>query len=55
LSASCFSFILNIDLIEGCEEVVVLGTKKGEVIEGIVEDEAEEKLSLPITSDLAPP
>jgi hypothetical protein len=46
LLASCFSFILTIDLVEGCAPSVVLGTKKDEVNEGIMEGEAKETLSL---------
>jgi hypothetical protein len=55
LSTSYFSFILTIDLIEGCAPGVLLGTKKDEVVEDIVEGEAEETLSLVAPSDLATP
>lgn len=46
LSTSCFSFMLTIDLTKACASMVILGTKKGELVEGIMEGEAKERLSL---------
>jgi hypothetical protein len=47
LPASCFSIILTNNLIESYAPVINLVTKKGEVVEGIVEVVVKDLVSLP--------